>query len=496
VSALPIPAAAPLPLDDVQGVILRGFRSFRSISHLVFTIADAAGARKLCALLVPGSGAAMTVTQASPWSDKPAYCLNMGVTHRGLTKLIGASNYASLLQANPTILSAYDRGADSSVTAGIVGDTGDSAPSTWWQRDGGWSLAGTAPSSAPLDILITIYTQTPDSRTQFVQTLVDMIPPGADGTPSVKLAYRRDCDPLDPPDGIHFGYVDGISQPRVEGFDDSTTDDDRPSVPPFFFVVDGAPAAAPYTAAPFLTNGGFGAFRVLYQDVAKFQAFVGQAGDQAAQDLLAAKMCGRWKDGTPIEVSPDGPDPSLQGFDLSNFNYLSASAHQKSAPAAPDFDTYGQRCPYASHTRRTNPRDDSKFKASADAHRVMRRAFAYGPEFSSDPSAQRGLAGLFMGAVLTDQFEFVMQTWMSTGGFRSPDLSPNASGCDPLFGPQPGNPGLTAFDALPDSATLPPTSADYQSTPGLDRFVRTDGSLYVFLPSVHALTAMGKGGIA
>src|SRR5688500_11310663 len=124
-----------LTLDDVQGVILRGFRSFRSISHLIFNIADAAGARRLCALLVPGSGAAMTVTQASPWSDKPEYCLNVGVTKRGLTKLIGATNYAALLQDSATLMTAYDRGADNPVTAGVVGDTGESAPANWWQRD-------------------------------------------------------------------------------------------------------------------------------------------------------------------------------------------------------------------------------------------------------------------------------------------------------------------------------------------------------------------------
>ncbi|MEA2465319.1 MAG: hypothetical protein QOJ98_3066 [Acidobacteriota bacterium] len=498
-SATPSAVESSLPLDDVQGVILRGFRSYRSISHLVFNIADAEGARKLCALLVPGSGAPMTVTQASPWRDKPAYCLNMGVTKRGLTKLIGAANYTVLLNDSATIMSAYDRGADSAVTAGIVGDTGDSAPSQWWQRDGGWTLEGTAPSSAPLDLLITIYTQSSTSREEFVDTLLGMIPSDANGRPSVQLAYRRDCDPLDPPDGIHFGYVDGISQPRIEGFDDPTSSDDRPTVPSCFFVVDGKAAAAPYNSDPFLTNGGFGAFRVLYQDVGQFQTFLGQAGDQGAQDLLASKMCGRWKDGTPVEVSPEGPDPAITGLALSNFNYLSASPNQKNAAAAPDFDTYGQRCPYGSHTRRTNPRDDTAFKMNTDnaqTHRVMRRAFAYGPEFAADPSAQRGLAGLFMGANLTDQFEFVMQTWMSTGGFRSPDLSPNASGCDPLFGPQPGNPGLTAFDSLPDSVPLPPTSSEYQSTPGLERFVRTDGSLYVFLPSVHALKQMGNGGIA
>lgn len=498
-SALPVQSS--LPLEDIQGVILRGFRSFRSIRHMVFNISDVEGARRLCALLVPGSGAPMTVTQASPWSEKPEYCLNVGVTQRGLPKLIGA-HYQTLLKNSGQLMTPYDRGADSSQTAGIVGDTDQSGPSYWWQRDGGWVLDSVAPSSEPLDMLITLYTQTAAARDQYTATLLGMIPAAADGTPSVRLAYRRDCDPLDPPDGIHFGYVDGISQPRIDGFDDPTADDDRPAVPPCFFVVDGASAAAPYNADPFLKNGGFGAFRVLYQDVGRFQAFLAQAGGQAEQDLLASKMCGRWKDGTPVEVSPDAPDPSLTGFALSNFNYLSATAHQKSSAAAPDFDKYGQRCPYASHTRRTNPRDDSAFKTNLDmaqTHRVMRRAFAYGPEFAADPEAQRGLAGLFMGADLKEQFEFVMQTWMSMSGPRSPDLSPNSSGCDPLFGPQadnPGLPGLVDFECLPDSAALPPTASEYQTTPGLDRFVRTDGALYVFLPSVHALGQMANGGIA
>jgi hypothetical protein len=66
-------------------------------------------------------------------------------------------------------------------------------------------------------------------------------------------------------------------------------------------------------------------------------------------------MCGRWRDGTPIEVSPEKPDPSLTGFDLTNFQYLSPSPHQKGPVTSPD---YGQVRPYAAHIRRSNPRDD------------------------------------------------------------------------------------------------------------------------------------------
>ncbi len=481
-------------LDDIQGVILRGFRSFRWIRHLLFQITDVDGARKLCGLLIPGSKAPMTVTLAAPFPGgvKPPYCLNVGVSNSGLRKLVGDDFYAGLVNNSSPLFGTFDTGADNPATAQTVGDTGDSQPANWW-KNGGWQPPGETPAQSALDILITLYAPTEAARATWAATLLAMIPAGRNGTPSVVPKFIRDCDPLDPPESIHFGYIDGISQPRVAGAPPAfgSEPDDRPIVPSYHFVIDHTQQAVD----PFLDNGCFGAFRLLYQDVGAFEAFVAQTGPP---DLVAAKMCGHWKDGTPVEVSPDAPDPSITGSARVNYNFLSKTPNQHNAAAAPDFDTYAQRCPYASHTRRTNPRDDTDVTGNtnlAEIHRVMRRAFAYGPPYADDPQAQRGLAGLFMGASLIDQFEFVMGTWIFQGSFRTPDLSPNSSGIDPLFGTD--SPFQSkAFDYLPTNTPLPPAQGSYVTANGLKRFVRTDGGLYVFLPSITALGHMAGGPIA
>jgi deferrochelatase/peroxidase EfeB len=100
-------------------------------------------------------------------------------------------------------------------------------------------------------------------------------------------------------------------------------------------------------------------------------------------------------------------------------------------------------------------------------HRILRRAGPYGPEYSeSTAGVQRGLVGLFIGAKLRDQFEFVMDTWIAQGGFRN-GLPAEA---DPLFAP----------DALGS----------------LRSFIRTDGALYVLLPGIAGLTQIAQGRVA
>jgi len=103
---------------------------------------------------------------------------------------------------------------------------------------------------------------------------------------------------------------------------------------------------------------------------------------------------------------------------------------------------------------------------------------------------QRGLVGLFIGASLNDQFQFVMSQWISNGSFRFPDKSPNSSGIDPLFGPQSNDPD-------PDNKYFAYNAGNgnYKTVPGLERFIRTDGSLYVFLPGIAGLKYLSEGTI-
>jgi deferrochelatase/peroxidase EfeB len=109
-------------------------------------------------------------------------------------------------------------------------------------------------------------------------------------------------------------------------------------------------------------------------------------------------------------------------------------------------------------------------------HRIVRRGIPYGPPY--DPARRRdgqarGLLGLFIGASLADQFEFLMTEWLNDGTF-APGLG---RARDPLCG-APGPEAGTFSIPLPGG----PIVLD-----GLSRFVTTRGGAYCFLPSLTAL---------
>jgi deferrochelatase/peroxidase EfeB len=509
--------APDLELDDIQGVILRGY-NFEYIRYLVFTINEGNidGARKFISKLLPESGAPLSITTAEPWPDgqKPPYCINIGITSFGLKLLISNDEYGTV-KKNSSTFPIYDNGAVKG--AGNVGDKDDSAPAKWWKRSGGWKLP-VAPKAdgSDLHIQITIYTKSAEERYKYYKTLMKMIPV-KDKVPALVLAFSKDSNPLlTGLNYIHFGYKDSFSQPRLSKVPWNTkkqrmlmgvsTIDDRPIVPPYQFVIqkqyiDGAGNTVPdYTAHPLLLNGSFAAFRLLYQDVKAFNTFISKTPG-VSPELVAAKMCGRWFDGTPLTVSPDKPDPTLKDFDFTNFNYLHRTPNQQGET---ENDPLGQVCPYAAHIRRTNPRDDSAVIGNqnnfdgtpnyASNRRIMRRAGAYGNDYVAGErkNIQRGLIGLFICANLKGQFEFIMQQWVIHNSFRTVDASPNSSGIDPLFGPI--NKKFDAyndFEYLPDGAPIQP----YKKIKGLERFIRTDGSLYLFLPGIEGLRHLANGTI-
>jgi hypothetical protein len=94
--------------------------------------------------------------------------------------------------------------------------------------------------------------------------------------------------------------------------------------------------------------------------------------------------------------------------------------------------------------------------------------------------------------------------------FNTSDTSPNQGGVDPLFGPKdPADPDIYSTpyfyyrqntdgaDQYADSYGAPvPLGSTTDQGPPLPKFVRTDGGLYVFLPSITALELMSQGKIA
>ncbi len=125
-------------------------------------------------------------------------------------------------------------------------------------------------------------------------------------------------------------------------------------------------------------NSSFGVFRLLEQDVPGFEAWLAAAAPTAAIDveMLAAKVCGRWRTGVPLVLSPDTGDAGSRRC---------RPSRSTTTRYVPD-DTYGYLCPVGSHMRRVNPRNEAVI-AGGSLHRIIRRAMPYGPPY--DPARPR-----------------------------------------------------------------------------------------------------------
>ena len=125
--------------------------------------------------------------------------------------------------------------------------------------------------------------------------------------------------------------------------------------------------------------------------------------------MLAAKLVGRWQDGTPLVSSPHGPDRSIANDPLrvNDFRY--------------DGDPEGMACPIGAHVRRANPRDHDGFFGGklSDRHRIIRRGRPYGPALAEgaleDDGADRGLIFKCYQADIERQFEMIQSLWIDDG---------------------------------------------------------------------------------
>ena len=200
-------------------------------------------------------------------------------------------------------------------------------------------------------------------------------------------------------------------------------------------------------------------------DMAAFRTFLADSGYPGGPEKLAAKILGRWPDGTPLALSPDRPDPGIVGDPsrVNNFNY--------------EDDPEGLRCPVGAHIRRTNPRDSKGFFDGrlTDRHRIMRRGRAYGEPMDAavtqDDGVDRGLMFVSFQSDIWRQFETIQALWVNDG-------NPLGVGADkdPLAGE---THGVQAKMTIPGS---PP----YFIKP-MPRFVTTRGGAYLYQPSIGAL---------
>ncbi len=456
-------------LGDIQGNILRGYRR-QFVRHLILEVEDRATARQFLAAAVEGSSDGVpTITPEVTWTVRPAYCFNIGITYEGLRAL---GTPAQHLKTFPT---EFVEGVNK--RAMKIGDFGDSAPDQW-----------PAPFDQPerIHIIASIHA---DDAAQ-----LDLI--GEQVAKAFNVLDKRDGRSL--PDGkVFFDYVDGISQPRFKHvIDPDQVGVDEP-MDPLGTVLLGYPTRQEGVTFRVPTphalgfNGAFNAFRILAQDVMAFENYLDQSAtllmDHPKRDLLAdpdhldrigpgldmhgalrevvaAQLCGRWRNGVPYELSPDAQFPEKE-VSLTNFDYTRTS-----------------RCPAGSHLRRGNPRGGHIIQRIANySRRLIRRGMSYGPDFDpTKPDGQeRGLLGNFIGANLGAQFEAVMCDWINLGL-----QDPNITGAnDPLLGAN--TPETSWFDmTLPDGDSI--------RLRGFPRLIRARGGAYTFLPSMAAIKYLSE----
>jgi Dyp-type peroxidase family len=288
------------------------------------------------------------------------------------------------------------------------------------------------------------------------------------GIEGVKVLSSLDLAATPPFDYAHdhFGYRDRLSQPVIEGSGEEPTPGSGAPLKAGEFILgypdeDGPPANLPQPEI-LSKNGSYMAYRRLEEHVGAFRDFLREHGGPTPeeQELLAAKLMGRWRSGAPLVLAPDKDDPAL-GADMqrnNDFNYK-------------EMDPHGYAVPLGSHIRRMNPRDTA---VNMNRRRMIRRGATYGPplpEGTPDDGAERGIAAFVICASLVRQFEFAQNVWIN-----DPKFHELGNERDPIIGTQDG-----AFDF-----TIPKRPIRKKIT-GLPAFTTVRGGAYFFLPGIQAL---------
>jgi Dyp-type peroxidase family len=308
----------------------------------------------------------------------------------------------------------------------------------------------------------------------------------------------------------HFGYVDGLSQPKIEGRPkrDKTGAPDKhdpfrikpgSEVKPGEFLLgyrnERRARATKCQGRDIRRNGTYLVFRQLEQDVAAFNAFLSDAAKRIGEneEWVAARLLGRWRNGDPLVAG----SPAAQAATLKELDAKAADAKgpdaktvdagesdAKPAESKNRFlyhyeDRSGLACPIGAHIRRANPRDslgpdpETALRLSK-MHRIIRRGRPYGerlpPDAPNPDGAERGMLFIALNADIAGQFEMIQHSWLN-----NPHFNGLYTGTDPI--------SHFSDDETITIQNRPANLQIHRPAP----FVRVRGGAYFFLPGLRAL---------
>lgn len=456
--------SATVDLSDVQGNILFGYRSQPQGRFLFFGIRDPESGRQFLERLCPLVTTAKHHEGRALRRERLEHAVNVAFSAAGL-KALGLPG-----EALASFPAAFQEGMRA--RAASLGDVGPSAPQYWDQ-----------PWREGVALLVMVYGATDAAVEAQCEEILRGLPTGIKA-----LEPAQDVAVLPSPDNQrreHFGFVDGLSNPEVEGCgsrDDIGNPGDHAGFRPVAlgeFVLGYPDEGGEMSEMPqpvlLARNGTFLVLRKLHQHVAQFRSYLGRQAKamaavipEADEEFLAAKMVGRWRDGTSL-IRSSAPRATA---DITNsFGYGD--------------DPEGSLCPLGAHVRRAFPRDSLDFSAIVARRRMIRRGITYGEPLPEDATVDdgeaRGIMFLAYNASIERQFEFVQQQWINGG-----DPFEQGNTVDPLV----GTPGGAGRMMIPGDGRAGRTPFLCH---GMPQFVSTRGGEYFFVPSPTALRLIASG---
>ena len=451
----------PTDWPDVQRLILFAYKELEHAQYLMLSIEHPGLFKQWLEDNISG------ITHYQPTA--PSSGFNIAFTATGLEKLgLSSETYHQFSRE-------FKEGIATQKRSLLLGDTDSNDPEHW-------SWGGTR--SPTIDVLLLCFEKTKESLVHKVSQRLEELEAYTtviQQLPTQALSDRKE----------HFGFSDGLSQPKIEGAPGNSPSNSNDLKAGEFLL---GHTSNYGTETPFPSdnnafknfgyNGSYLVFRQLEQHVRTFWQYLDkQNPEEDDKVFLASKMVGRWPNGAPLSLYPTVEPLRFTPQEEKTFDYSD--------------DPQGNNCPMASHIRRSNPRATDLGLSnkecslnSANHHRIIRRGRPYGKPLhttlsptsmlkADDTEEKRGLNFLCFNADIARQFEFIQQTWIHNAKFNGlyNDL-------DPLL-------GTREQKGCGDDFTIPQQPIR-KRLKALPQFVTTKGGAYFFMPSISALKQLAN----
>ncbi|XOV66332.1 MAG: Dyp-type peroxidase [Fluviicola sp.] len=453
-----------LELNDIQGMITRGYSKLFKTAYFSLRITDATKAKLWLKEVLP------QVDSADEHHKNKKGVIHLAFAYNGLKNL---GMHTENVDSFPL---AFREGMSTPNRNRILGDWGTNGPETWR-----WGAQNNE------EILMIFHAQDDDALREFLQLHRDAIL--ANG--GVAIAHEMKGY-LRPDHKEAFGFHDGISQPVIKGCGRKGPELDM--IEPGEFLLGYKNEHGHFPDSPLVKktqgntailpddvrgsglkdlgkNGTFLVFRQMQQHVDAFWKAMERhtlnpdgTVNEKAKMRLAAKCVGRWPSGASLVKFPDGDPGGVHEND--DFGYA-------------DTDPDGLKCPFGSHLRRNNPRDTMRWYGKEQSlkvskrHRIIRR----GRTYELPETDEIGLHFICFNTNIDLQFEFIQHTWANNN--QSEHLSDDI---DILIGmPEKHNPDQSRGQFTVQNK---PVHEYYE---GWEQYVTIHGGSYYFFPSLTTL---------